>query len=73
MDSTERRSLIDDIRRASSVSGFAAVTRATSMIIEAGRRLDASSIDQMARRVNQHESTSGSQDLKRYDTYMEER
>ena len=72
MDSPGRRGLIDDIRRASDVSGFAAATRAASMIIDAGRRLDASSIDQMARRVRQDEAIPGGQDLTRYDTYMEE-
>lgn len=72
MDARARRDLIEDIRKASASSGFAAATRAVSAIIDAGRQIDASSLDQMARRISQDGSTSGSQDLKRYDAYMEE-
>lgn len=73
MNGGGRRGPIGDIRRVCSVGGLAAATRAASMIIEAGRRPDASSIDQPARRVSQSGPAANGRDLKRYDTCMEER
>jgi transposase len=73
MDGRARAGLIDDIRRAATVSGFAAAARAASAIVDAGRHPDGPSIDQMARRGSQDRPAAAGQDLTRYDTYMEER
>jgi hypothetical protein len=72
MDARARRDLIEDIRKASASSGFAAA-RAVWAIIEAGREIEGPAIDQMAGRPDQAQTTSGGRGLERHDKYMEER
>ena len=73
MDARARADLLDDIRYASATNGFAAAAKAVSAIIDAGRRIDRTSIDQTARRIRQGDGAVSGPDLSRYNTYMEER
>lgn len=53
--------------------GFAATVKAVETVIDAGRTIDRAAIATCARRVLEGKGSSGGQNLKHYDKYMEGR
>lgn len=70
MEPRERGTLIDDIRRAASSSGFHAATKTVSEIIAAGRKPDRAAIDQTARRIAQGDAPATAARLDTYSRCM---
>lgn len=68
-----RAGLLDDIRVVAAECGFAATVKAVETVIDAGRAIDRAAIATCARRVPEGKGSSGGQDLKPYDEYMEGR
>ena len=73
MDARTRSNLLDDIRAVAADCGFAATVKAVETVINAGRTIDRAAIATCARRVLEGKGSSGGQDLKHYDKYMEGR
>ena len=72
MDDRDRGRLLNDLATSSQVNGFAATVQACRMIMESGRELSLTGIDQTARRVSQGEDEPHGPDLTRYDRFMKE-
>ena len=68
-----RADLLDDILVVAAECGFAATVKAVETVIDAGRTIDRAAIATCARRVPEGKGSSGGQDLKHYDKYMEGR
>lgn len=68
-----RADLLDDIRVVAAECGFAATVKAVETVIDAGRTIDRAAIATCARRVLEGKGSSGGQNLKHYDKYMEGR
>lgn len=68
-----RAGLLDDIRVVAAECGFAATVKAVETVIDAGRAIDRAAIATCARHVPEGKGSSGGQDLKHYDEYMEGR
>lgn len=68
-----RADLLDDILVVAADCGFAATVKAVETVIDAGRTIDRAAIATCARRVPEGKGSSGGQDLKHYDEYMEGR
>lgn len=64
---------LDDIRVVAAECGFAAIVKAVGTIIDAGRTIDRAAIATCARRVLEGKGSSGGQNLKHHDEYMEGR
>ncbi len=64
---------LDDIRVVAAECGFAATVKAVETVIDAGRTIDRAAIATCARRVLEGKGSSGGQDLKHHDEYMEGR
>lgn len=73
MDARTRSDLLDDLRAVAADCGFAATVKAVETVIDAGRTIDRAAIATCARRVLEGKGSSGGQDLKHYDEYMEGR
>ena len=73
MDGRVRANLLDDIRAVAAECGFAATVKAVETVIDAGRTIDRAAIATCARRVLEGKGSSGGQDLKHHDEYMEGR
>ncbi|WP_414017758.1 hypothetical protein [Bifidobacterium pseudocatenulatum] len=73
MDGHVRANLLDDIRVVAAECGFAATVKAVETVIDAGRTIDRAAIATCARRVLEGKGSSGGQNLKHYDKYMEGR
>ena len=73
MDGRARANLLDDIRVVAAECGFAAIVKAVGTVIDIGRTIDRAAIATCARRVLEGKGSSGGQDLKHYDEYMEGR
>lgn len=63
---------LDDIRVVAAECGFAAIVKAVETVIDAGRTIDRAAIATCARRVLEGKGSSGGQDLKHHDKYMED-
>lgn len=63
---------LDDIRVVAAECGFAATVKAVETVIDAGRTIDRAAIATCARRVLEGKGSSGGQDLKHHDEYMED-
>ena len=63
---------LDDIRAVAAECGFAATVKAVETVIDAGRTIDRAAIATCARRVLEGKGSSGGQDLKHHDKYMED-
>ena len=72
MDGRVRADLLDDIRAVAADCGFAATVKAVETVIDAGRTIDRAAIATCARRVLEGKGSSGGQDLKHHDKYMED-
>ena len=68
-----RADLLDDIRVVAAECGFAATGKAVETVIDVGRTIDRAAIATCARRVLEGKGSSGGQNLKHYDKYMEGR
>lgn len=68
-----RADLLDDIRVVAAECGFAATVKAVETVIDAGRTIDRAAIATCAKRVLEGKGSSGGQNLKHYDKYMEGR
>ena len=64
---------LDDIRVVAAECGFAATVKAVETVIDAGRTIDRAAIATCARRVLEGKGSSGGQDPKHHDEYMEGR
>lgn len=73
MDGRVRANLLDDIRAVAAECGFAATVKAVETVIDAGRTIDRAAIATCARRVLEGKGSSGGQDPKHHDEYMEGR
>lgn len=73
MSGRVRADLLDDILVVAAECGFAATVKAVETVIDAGRTIDRAAIATCARRVPEGKGSSGGQDLKHYDKYMEGR
>lgn len=73
MDGHVRANLLDDICVVAAECGFAATCKAVETVIDAGRTIDRAAIATCARRVLEGKGSSGGQNLKHYDKYMEGR
>ena len=73
MDGRARANLLDDIRAVAAECGFAATGKAVETVIDVGRTIDRAAIATCARRVLEGKGSSGGQNLKHYDKYMEGR
>lgn len=62
---------LDDIRAVAAECGFAATVKAVETVIDAGRTIDRAAIATCARRVLEGKGSSGGQDPKHHDEYME--
>ena len=72
MDGRARANLLDDIRVVAAECGFAATVKAVGTVIDIGRTIDRAAIATCARRVLEGKGSSGGQDLKHHDKYMED-
>lgn len=73
MDGRVRANLLDGIRVVAAECGFAATVKAVETVIDAGRTIDRAAIATCARHVLEGKGSSGGQNLKHYDKYMEGR
>lgn len=73
MDARTRSDLLDDLRAVAADCGFAATVKAVETVIDAGWTIDRAAIATCARLVLEGKGSSGGQDLKHYDEYMEGR
>jgi hypothetical protein len=73
MEDRERGQLLEDLDRSSRISGFAATVQACRVILESGRELAFTGIDQTAKRIGQGDDEPHGPDLTRYDRFMKER
>lgn len=72
MDDSGRGRLLKDLATSSQANGFAATVRACRVILESGRELSFTGIDQTARRIDQGNDEPHGPDLSRYDRFMKE-
>jgi transposase len=70
MDERERGRLLKDLTTSSHAHGFAATVQACRTILESGRELTFTSIDQTARRIGQGDDEPHGPDLSRYNRFM---
>jgi hypothetical protein len=70
MKDRERGRLLKDLDKSSRTSGFAATVQACRVILESGRELSFTGIDQTARRIGQGDDEAHGPDLTRYDRFM---
>jgi hypothetical protein len=73
MNDLNRGRLLKNLAASSESHGFAATVQACRVIIESGRELSSTSINQTARRIGQGDGGPHGPDLTRYDRFMKER
>jgi transposase len=72
MEDRERGRLLKGITTSSQDHGFAATVQACRAVLESGRELSFTGIDQTARRIGQGDDEPHGPDLTRYDRFMKE-
>ena len=72
MNDLDRGRLLKELTTSSQAHGFAATVQACRVILESGRELAFTAIDQTARRVGQSDDEPHGPDLTRYDRFMKE-
>ena len=72
MEDPDRGRLLRDLAASSQANGFAATVQACRVILESGRELSFTAIDQTARRIGQGDDEPHGPDLSRYDRFMKE-
>lgn len=72
MDDPDRGRLLRDLATSSQANGFAATVQACRVILESGRELSFTGIDQTAGRIGQGDGGPHGPDPSRYDRFMKE-